>query len=310
MRPTRDGLGEGLLELGKANPGVVVLSGDLAGSTRAEWFAKAYPSRFFNMGINEQDLIGTAVGLALAGKVAFVCSFSAFITSRAHDQIRVSLCYNQANVKVAATHSGITVGADGASAQALEDIAVMRSLPGMTVLVPADAIEARKATLAAAHHPGPVFLRLGRNPVPIVTKEEDPFVIGRAHRMRPGRDVTLIACGLMVSEALVAADGLAAQGIQAGVIDMHTIKPLDGEALLEAARESRSIVTAEEHQINGGLGGAVAEFLAQNWPVPLEMVAVRDTFGESGGERELQEKYGLTAREIMAAARRSLERKG
>src|SRR3990172_361457 len=249
MKPTRDGLGEGLLELGKTHPGVVVLSGDLAGSTRAEWFAKAYPSRFFNMGINEQDLIGTAVGLALAGKVAFVCSFSAFVTSRAHDQIRVSLCYNQANVKVAATHSGITVGADGASAQALEDIAAMRSLPGMTVLVPADAIEARKATIAAAHHPGPVFLRLGRNPVPIVTREEDPFVIGQAHRMRPGRDVTLIACGLMVSEALVAADGLAVQGIQAGVIDMHTIKPLDGEALLEAARESRSIVTAEEHQI-------------------------------------------------------------
>lgn len=322
MKPTRDGFGEGLLELGKTNKDVVVLAGDLADSTRAEWFEKAYPERFFNMGISEQDMISTAAGLALSGKIAFACSFSCFVTTRALDQIRVSVCYNNfgygnLNVKIAGTHSGITVGADGATAQALEDIASMRVLPGMTVLVPADAIEAKKATIAAASYPGPIYIRLGRGPVPLITREEDAFIIGKANRLRPsqgeglrpGRDVSLVACGIMVNEAVEAANALAQEGIDASVINLHTIKPLDGALLLEEAQRTGAVVTAEEHQINGGLGGAVAEFLARSCPVPLEMVAIPDTFGESGGERELLEKYGLTATEIVAAAKRAVSRK-
>lgn len=314
MKPTRDGFGEGLLELGKTNNNVVVLTGDLADSTRAEWFEKAYPERFFNLGISEQDMIGTAVGLALAGKIPFACSFSCFITTRAYDQIRVSVCYNNfgngnLNVKIAGTHSGLTIGADGASAQALEDIAGMRVLPGMTVLVPADAIEARKATIAAASYPGPLYIRLGRNPVPIITQEADVFTIGKGNRLCPGKDVSLVACGIMVKEALDAAAELSKEGIEASVINLHTIKPLDEALLLEEARRTGAMVTAEEHQVNGGLGGAVAEFLVRHWPIPMEMVAVNDTFGESGGERELQERYGLTAKEIVAAAKRVLSRK-
>lgn len=313
-KPTRDGFGEGLLELGKNNKDVFVLSGDLADSTRAEWFGKSYPERFLNMGIAEQDMVGMAAGLAMEGKIPFVCSFSCFITTRAYDQIRVSVCYNNVgkgnlNVKIAGTHSGITVGPDGATAQAMEDIAGMRVLPGMAVIVPVDAIEAKKAAIAAAAYPGPVYLRLGRGPVPVITREGDPFNIGKGNLMRQGKDVTIVACGILVSEALEAANKLSQEGIEAGVINMHTIKPLDGELLLDEARRTGAVVTAEEHQINGGLGGAVAECLVRSYPVPVEMVAVQDTFGESGGERELQEKYGLTAKEIVAAAKKVLSRK-
>lgn len=313
-KPTRDGFGEGLLELGKSNPDVFVLAGDLADSTRAEWFAKEYPDRFLNMGISESDMVGMATGLALAGKVVFVCSFGCFITTRPNDQIRVSICYNNLpdgnlNVKIAGTHTGITTGPDGATAQALEDIATMRVLPGMTVLVPADTVEAKKATVAAASYPGPVYIRLGRYAAPIVTQPGDPFTIGKANQLRPGRDVSIVACGLLVGEALEAAARLSQEGIDASVINLHTIKPLDGETLLEEARRTGAVVTAEEHQASGGLGGAVAEFLARTRAVPLEMVAVQDTFGESGAERELQAKYGLTAKEIVAAARKVLARK-
>mgnify|MGYP001563065482 CR=1 FL=1 len=313
-KATRDGFGEGLLELGKTNKDVFVLSGDLADSTRAEWFGKSYPERFLNMGIAEQDMVGMAAGLAMSGKIPFVCSFSCFITTRANDQIRVSVCYNNIgngnlNVKIVGTHSGITVGPDGATAQAMEDIASMRVLPGMTVIVPADAIEAKKATIATASYPGPVYLRLGRGPVPFITQEGDPFTIGKGNLMRKGNDVTLVACGILVNEALEAANTLSHEGIDASVINMHTIKPLDGALLLEEARRTGAVVTAEEHQINGGLGGAVAEFLVRSWPVPVEKVAIQDTFGESGGERELQEKYGLTAKEIVAAAKKVISRK-
>lgn len=308
-KPTRDGFGEGLLELGKTNKDVVVLTGDLAGSTRAEWFAAKFPERFFNLGISEQDMVGTAAGLALDGKIPFACSFSVFLTGRAYDQIRISVCYNGANVKLAATHAGLTVGPDGATAQAMEDIAAMRALPGMTVIVPCDAIEAKKATLAAAAWKGPVFLRLGRNPYPIVTKEDDAFVIGKIHILRPGDDVAICACGLMVGEAMTAAARLSDEGIQACVADVHTIKPLDTAALTELARRCGAIVTAEEHQLTGGLGGAVAETLAREYPAPVEMVGIHDTFGESGSERELQEKYGITDKDVYEAAKRVMARK-
>ncbi|MBI4329827.1 MAG: transketolase family protein [Chloroflexi bacterium] len=308
-KATRDGLGEGLVELGRTNPDVVVLTGDLAGSTRAEWFAAKYPDRFFNMGICEQDMVGAAAGLALEAKIPFACSFSVFLTGRAYEQIRISICYNEANVKLAGTHAGLTVGPDGATAQALEDIAAMRALPGMAVVVPADALEARKATIAAAAHKGPVYLRFSRNPYPLITREEDAFAIGKINILRQGHDVAICACGLMVSEALAAAGKLAEEGIQAAVANVHTIKPLDTAALLELTRRCGAMVTAEEHQLAGGLGGAIAEAVVTQHPVPTEMVGIRDTFGESGGERELQQKYGITDRDIYEAAKRVLKRK-
>ncbi|MBI4287288.1 MAG: transketolase family protein [Chloroflexi bacterium] len=313
-KPTRDGFGEALLEIGKTNENIFVLTGDLADSTRAELFGKQWPDRFVNVGISESDMIGIATGLALSGKVVFACSFGCFVTTRPNDQIRVSVCYNNhgygnLNVKIVGTHNGITTGPDGATAQAMEDIATMRVLPGMTVVVPADAVEAKKATIAVANYPGPVYLRLGRYAAPIVTQEGDPFEVGKANRIRTGNDVSIIACGLMVGEAIEAASRLSQEGIDASVINLHTVKPLDGQTLLEEARRTGAVVTAEEHQVNGGMGGAVAEFLGRSRAVPMEMVAVQDTFGESGAERELQEKYGLTAKEIVAAARKAIARK-
>lgn len=308
-KATRDGFGEGLMELGRANKDVFVLSGDLTESTRADRFAREFPQRFFNMGIAEQDMVGTAVGLSLTGKIVFVCSFSVFICGRAYDQIRISVCYNNANVKIAGTHSGLTVGADGATAQALEDIALMRVLPNMKVIVPADALEAKKATIAAASLPGPVYLRLGRPPFPVITQPSDHFEVGKAIVFRQGRDATIVACGVMVSEALKAAEALQSEGIDAGVINVHTIKPLDEAVLVGAARRTGAIVTAEEHQVFGGLGSAVAEALGRQCPAPLEMVAVEDTFGESGEPEELMEKYGLTWKHIQKKVKKVLERK-
>ncbi|MEW6034034.1 MAG: transketolase family protein [Chloroflexota bacterium] len=306
----RDGLGQGLLELGRSRSDVFVLTGDLAESTRTHLFEREFPERFLNMGIAEQDMLGTAVGLSLAGKVPFVCSFSCFICSRGYDQIRVSICYNNQNVKIVGTHGGITTGPDGATAQSLEDIAIMRALPNMTVIVPGDAIETRKATVAAASFPGPVFIRLGRPPVPVISAEEDPFEIGKARVLRTGQDVTLVACGIMVSETLHAAEELAAEGIGAGVVNMHTIKPLDEGTILKTARSTGAVVTAEEHQVHGGLGGAVAETLARKYPCHIEMVAVNDTFGESGEPEELKERYGLTWRHIRERALRLVRNKG
>lgn len=308
-RATRDGFGDGITELGKINKNVFVLTGDLSESTRADKFQKLFPDRFFNMGISEQDMLGTAVGLALSGKIPFVCSFSCFIGCRAYDQIRISLCYNNQNVKIAATHSGLTTGADGATAQVLEDIAIMRVLPNMSVIVPCDSLEAKKATIAAASFPGPVFMKLGRQAFPVVTSEADLFQVGKANILREGKDLSIIACGVMVGEALKASKALTEEGIDAGVINMHTIKPLDKQSIINAARITGAVVTAEEHQVHGGLGSAVAEVLSKHEPAPVEMVAVEDTFGESGSPQELLERYGLTWKNIVYKAKVVLQRK-
>jgi transketolase len=308
-KATRDAFGEALVELGKENRKVVVLSGDLEDSTRAEYFKKAFPERFFNLGIAEQDILGTAVGLSLDGLVPFACSFAVFLTNRAYGILRISICYNKRNVKVVGSHAGLTVGEDGATAQCLEDFAITRVLPNLTVLSPADAIETKKATKAMADFSGPVYMRIGRYPYPVITKESDPFMIGKANVMREGKDATIIACGLMVSEALKAAEALAGEGIQARVINMHTIKPIDTDIIIKAAKETGVIVTAEEHQINGGLGSAVAEVLIRNIPVPLEMVAVKDTFGESGTPEELLKKYHLKDVDIVLSVKRVIQRK-
>ena len=307
--PTRDGFGNELVALGKENDKIVVLSGDLEDATRAEYFKKAFPERFFNLGIAEQDVIGTAAGLSFNGLIPFACSFAVFLTNRAYDMIRMDVCYNNRNVKIVCSHSGVTVGEDGASAQSLEDLALMRVLPNMQVLFPADSIETAKATRLMADHVGPMYMRTSRAPVPIITKPEDPFEIGKAIVLRDGKDVTLIGCGLMVYESLQAAEILAKEGIEARVINMHTIKPIDEGAITKAAFETGAIVTAEEHQIYGGLGSAVAEVLVAHAPVPMEMVAVKDVFGESGKPEELLEKYHLKDVDIAAAAKKVVARK-
>ena len=308
-KPTRDGFGEGLLELGRARKDVVVLSGDLGDSTRAIWFQKEFPNRFFEMGIAEQDMLGTAAGFALSGKIPFACSFGVFATGRAWEQIRTSICNMALNVKIGGTHCGISVGADGTTNEAMEDITLMRSQVHMTVIVPCDAIEAKKATIAAATTPGPVYIRLGRNPAPIVTQEKDPFVVGKANLIRNGKDVSLFACGLMVSEAQSAADLLASQGIQARVVAMHTVKPVDREAIVSACRETGAIVTAEEHTIVGGFGSAIAEVVTEEVPVPLARIGILDRIGESGEPDELFKVFHLTAQDIAEAARRVIQKK-
>ena len=303
LKPTRDGFGEGLLELGRTNPNVVALSGDLEDSARAIWFKKEFPNRFFSVGIAEQDMIGTAAGLAMAGKIPFACSFSQFVTGKALEQLRLAVCYQQLPVKVAGSHGGLSVGADGATAEALEELTHMRSLPFMTVLVPCDALEAKKATIASASHPGPVFLRLGRNPVPTLTRPEDPFVIGQARLLRDWTDVSLIACGTMVAHALQAAELLANEGIQTRVINLHTIKPIDRAAILQAARDTGAIVTAEEHTVIGGLGSAVAEVVVQEHPVPMKFVGVQDRFGTSGDPAELFKVFHLMPEDLVKAVK-------
>ena len=309
MKATRDAFGEALVELGKKNRKVVVLSGDLEDATRAEYFKKEFPDRFFNLGIAEQDILGTAVGLCLDGLIPFACSFAVFLTNRAYGIMRISICYNRHNVKIIGSHTGLTVGEDGATAQCLEDFAITRVLPNLTVLSPVDAIEAKKATIAMAEICGPIYMRLGRTPYPIITKENDKFEIGKANLMRKGKDVTIIATGLMVSESLKAADMLSKEGIESKVINIHTIKPIDEEAIIKAARKTGAVVTAEEHQINGGLGSAVAEVLGRNYPVPIEMIAVKDTFGESGDPEGLLKKYHLKDEDIIQAVRSVLDRK-
>lgn len=309
MKATRDGFGEALLELGRENKNIVVLSGDLEDSTRAEYFKKEFPERFFNLGIAEQDVIGTAAGMSMDGLVPFACSFAVFLTNRAYDMLRLTVCYNNRNVKIIGTHAGLTVGPDGATVQCLEDFAIMRVLPNMTVLCPVDALEAKKATRAIAETAGPIYMRLSRPPFPTITKETDSFEIGRANVLRDGRDVTVIACGFMVSEALRAAELLEKDNIGARVINMHTIKPIDQTAIIKSAQETGAVVTAEEHQMNGGLGSAVAEVLARNIPVPVEMVAVNNSFGESGESEELLKKHKLKDVDIANAAKKVLNRK-
>lgn len=309
MIPTRDGFGHEIVELGKENEKIVVFSGDLEDATRAEYFKKAFPERFFNLGIAEQDVIGTAAGMSFHGFIPFACSFAVFLTNRAYDMIRLDLCYNNRNVKVVCSHAGVTVGEDGASAQCLEDFAIMRVLPNMQVICPVDALETRKATRAITKYQGPIYMRTSRAPFPVITQDSDPFEIGKANLLRKGSDVTLIGCGLMVSESLQAAEILKKEGIEARVINMHTIKPIDVKAIESAARETGAIVTAEEHQIFGGLGSAVAEVLAQTHPCPQEFVAVQDSFGETGTPAELLKKYGLKDVNIAEAARKAIKRK-
>ena len=303
LKPTRDGFGEGLLELGKTHPNVVALSGDLEDSARAIWFKKEFPDRFFSVGIAEQDMIGTAAGLAIAGKIPFACSFSQFVTGKGLEQMRLAVCYQKLNVKIAGSHGGLSVGADGATAEALEEFTVLRSLPNMTVVAPCDALEAKKAAIASADYPGPVYLRLGRAPAPTITKESEPFRIGEAALMRRGDDVTIAACGVMVGHALQAAEQLAREEIQARVLNVHTIKPLDEAALTAAAKETGAIVTAEEHTVLGGLGGAVAEVLAQRHPVPMRFVGVNDRFGTSGDPADLLKAFHLMPEDIVKAVK-------
>jgi len=306
---TRDGFGKELVKLGKENDKIVVVSADLEDATRAEYFRDAYPDRFFTVGIAEQDMVGTAAGLSQEGFIPFINSFAVFLTNRAYDMIRMDICYNNTNVKIICSHAGITVGPDGASAQCLEDLAIMRVLPNLKVICPVDHIEAAKATRAAAEMYGPVYIRTSRAALPVLTKPEDPFIIGKADVLRKGSDVTIIACGLMVSEALSAAEILAKEKIQARVINLHTIKPIDVDAILKAANETGAIVTAEEHQISGGLGSAVAEVVVQNSPVPIEMVGIHDTFGETGSPDELVKAYHLKDVDVADAARKALKRK-
>ena len=309
MKPTREGFGEELVALGKENKDVVVFSGDLEDATRAEYFKKEFPERFFNLGIAEQDVIGTAAGFSTLGFISFATSFAVFLTNRAYDMIRLDVCYNDCNVKIVCSHTGVTVGEDGASAQCLEDFAIMRVLPNIKVICPVDALEARKATRAIAMTKGPMYMRTSRAPLPILTKESDLFEIGKANVMRQGKDVTIIACGAMVCEALQAAEQLKTQGVDAKVINMHTIKPIDEKMIVESAKQTGAIVTAEEHQINGGLGSAVAEAVVKNYPVPVEIVGVNDSFGESGTPQQLLEKYHLKAVDIVAAVKKVIKRK-
>ncbi len=306
---TRDAYGDALVSLGKKRNDVVVLDADLSGSTKTSKFAKAFPDRFFNIGIAEQDMMGTAAGLAIGGKLPFVSTFAVFATGRAWEQVRQSICYPKLSVKIVASHAGVTVGEDGGSHQSVEDIAVMRVIPHMTVIVPADGPETIQAIEAAAEHKGPCYVRVGRNKVPTVCAEDYKFKIGKAHVFNPGKEAAIIATGIMVAEALKARDLLKAEGIDAGVINMSTIKPLDAEAVISAAKRCGAIVTAEEHSIIGGLGGAVAEVLAESMPAPLVRVGVKDTFGTSGDGEGLMKHYGLSAGDIVAAVKEAIKKK-
>jgi transketolase len=309
MIATRDAYGQVLLELGRQNSKVVALDADLSGSTKTAKFAKEFPERFFNAGIAEANMVGMAAGLAAGGMIPFASTFAVFAAGRAFEQIRQSLAYPRMNVKVVATHGGITVGEDGGSHQSVEDLAIMRSLPNMTVLCPADGPETAAAIRAAAAYEGPVYIRLGRGKVPVVFPEDCTFAIGRGVTLKDGTDVTLVGTGLMTAMALEAAAELAARGIQARVLHMGSIKPLDEELVLKAARETGAIVTAEEHSVIGGLGGAVCEVLAEGCPVPVERVGMRDVFGQSGPAGKLLEHYGLTADKLVESAERILKRK-
>ncbi|NLM73639.1 MAG: transketolase family protein [Clostridiaceae bacterium] len=305
---TRVAYGQALAEIG-GNENIIVLDADLSGSTKTDSFKKKYPERHFNMGIAESNMMAVAAGLASCGKTVFASTFAMFAAGRAFDQIRNSIGYPHLNVKIGATHAGITVGEDGASHQAIEDIALMRSIPGMTVVSPADAVSANALVKLAAEMYGPVYLRLGRLDVPVVYDAGTKFEIGKGITLKDGKDVTIIANGFMVHKALEAAEKLEAEGISARVIDIHTIKPIDTELIIKAASETGAIVTCEEHNVVGGLGSAVAEVLVKNRPVPVEMVGVEDKFGKSGKPAHLVEMYGLTAENIIEKTKKVLDRK-
>lgn len=308
-KPTRLGFGEGLVSLGEKYDNLVVLGGDITGSVMTSLFKERFPERFFSIGIAEQNATTIAAGLALSGKIAFFSSYSAFSAFRNADQLRISVCYNNANVKIGGGHSGITVGPDGATHQSLEEVSLLRALPNLTLIVPADYEESKKATIAVGEMNGPAFIRFGRSAVPMFNGENSEFTIGKANVLTEGTDVAIVACGLLVWEALLAAEELAKKGIKARVINNHSIKPLDYETIVNAARECGAIVTAEEHQVHGGLGSAVAEAVVKNYPVPMEFVGMPDIFGGSGEPEELLDIFALNWKGIYASAMKVLERK-
>ena len=307
-KDTRSGFGAGLHQVGKENTEVVALCADLLGSLKMDAFKKEFPDRFFQVGIAEANMMGIAAGLATGGKIPFTGTFANFSTGRVYDQIRQSIAYSEKNVKICASHAGLTLGEDGATHQILEDIGLMKMLPGMTVIVPADYEQTRLATIALAAHKGPAYLRFGRPAWPIFTTGR-PFVVGKADRMIEGKDVTLIACGHMVWQAIEAESILEEKGISAEVINLHTIKPLDVESIIASVQKTGCVVTCEEHQINGGLGDSIAQCLGRLHPAPVEMVAVKDTFGESGKPLDLLKKYGLSPQDIVIAAEKVIQRK-
>ncbi|ARM31045.1 transketolase family protein [Prosthecochloris sp. HL-130-GSB] len=308
-KATRQGFGEALREIGQKDPSVVALCSDLTGSLHMQFFQQEFPERFLQVGIAEANMMSMAAGLATTGKKPFAGTFAVFATGRVYDQIRQSICYSNLDVKICASHAGLTLGEDGATHQILEDIGLMRGLPRMTVVVPADYSETIRATRALAEHTGPAYLRFGRPSVPDFSLDDDGFEIGKSIELHPGRDVTVIACGIMVWKALEAARILEKEGVTVRVINMHTIKPIDRLAIVRAANDTGAIVTAEEHQVHNGLGDAVAHVCAENIPVPIEMVGVEDTFGESGKPDELMRKYKLTTEDILEKIYLALRRK-
>jgi len=308
--PTRNGFGEGLIEAGNRNKNVLAICADLAESTRMEGFKKAHPAQYLEIGVAEQMLVAMAGGLAAAGKTPWIASYAMFNPGRSWEQVRTIMALNETNVKIAGAHAGVSVGPDGATHQAIEDIAIMRVIPHMTVVVPCDAVQTKKATLALSERFGPVYLRFAREKSPIVTTDATPFEVGKAQTFREGSDVAIVACGILVYNALIAADELAREdGIDARVINNHTVKPMDETAIVEAARVCGAVVTVEEHQVHGGMGSAVAETLAAKAPVPIEFVGVQDRFGQSGDPAELIEYYGMGTSSIKAAVRRAYARK-
>lgn len=308
-KATREAYGVALKEVGETHPDIVVLDADLSKSTKTDVFKQAFPDRFFNVGIAEQNLISVGAGLAAAGKKPFVSSFAMFAAGRAFEQVRNAVCYAKLNVKICATHAGITVGEDGATHQCNEDISAMRTIPNIKVIVPADEVETKAVIRWAADYEGPAYIRLGRAGVADVSAEDYTFVPGKATTLKDGTDVTVIACGALVGPAVEAAESLGAEGVSVRVINMASIKPIDAEAILLAAKETGAIVTAEEHNIIGGLGSAVAEVLVEAVPVPMKRVGIQDTFGESGTPKELMAKYGLTKEDIIKAVQEVLSRK-
>ncbi|UOR06404.1 transketolase family protein [Hymenobacter aerilatus] len=308
-KDTRSGFGAGLQELGKTNPNVVALCADLVGSLKMDAFIKDNPERFFQVGIAEANMMGVAAGLTIGGKIPFTGTFANFSTGRVYDQIRQSIAYSNKNVKICASHAGLTLGEDGATHQILEDVGMMKMLPNMTVINPCDYNQTKAATIAIADHEGPVYLRFGRPVVPVFTPADQEFIIGKAVMLNEGTDVSIFATGHLVWKAILAGKLLADKGINAEIINIHTIKPLDAEAILNSVRKTRCVVTAEEHQLNGGLGDSVAQLLAREEPLPLEMVGVDDSFGESGTPDQLMEKYGLNEAAIVAAVEKVMARR-
>ncbi|MFT4660607.1 MAG: transketolase [Patiriisocius sp.] len=307
-KDTRSGFGEGLLALGRENNNVVAMCADLTGSLKMDAFKEEFPNRFVQAGISEANMMGMAAGMTLGGKIPFTGTFANFSTGRVYDQIRQSIAYSHKNVKICASHAGLTLGEDGATHQILEDVGMMKMLPNMTVVVPCDFNQTKAATMAIAKHIGPVYLRFGRPKVPVFTDPDEKFEIGKAQILNQGKDVTIIANGHLVWKAIEAAEKLAEKGIDAEVINMHTIKPLDVDAILESVGKTKCVVTAEEHQKNGGLGSSIAQVLAENLPTPIEMVAVNDQFGESGTPEQLLEKYNLESKDIVEAAELVMKR--